>query len=133
MTPRNLNPLKGFVAAVLTKDAQRYLKVFSKYSQVIARHCVLAYDIAEDRIPEQYQIGKEVELDGYEIVSDKLCQALRVRGIESDRPNLHITISCKGVKPNYSNDLLAKGGEAEGVILKLKAIITFCPFPHQPQ
>lgn len=124
------SPLKnGYIAVFLDNASKEKLKKMAIYPEVFADHLTLAYR-PDTNTYEKYKkdLGKEIELKVGGIAKDNKCQALVIEGIESENQNPHITISCNGVKPNYSNEMLKRAKIEKIDIQSLKGAIKFYEF-----
>ncbi len=101
----------GIVLSELSKTILR--SKYHRHPNLYTEHLTLAYDPSDFQEAKYSKvIGKEVELVGIGYASDDRCEALVVRGAETQNEVPHITLSCANdVRPIYSNTLLARGWE----------------------
>lgn len=99
-------------AVVLCDLSKAVLREYAtKHPNIYADHLTLCFDPTPEQDAEYMKrIGQTVELSCVGYASDNKGEAMVVDGIESRNTIPHITLSCaNGVRPSYSNTLLAKG------------------------
>ena len=104
------NPRIVSNAIILDRRSVEDLKM--KFPGVHRKHSGehVTLDYGTNKYHENFGENVEVTVDGY--AKDDMAEAVHVSipGVRCDKPNPHITISYDdGVKPVYSNELLAKG------------------------
>lgn len=95
-------------AYVLTPDAQRKLmEIFPpKHNNTFYHHMTINFGV--QKLPKNLGWISELTVIGY--AEDDKGQAVVIQEARADGGVSHITLSCaEGVKPVYSNELLAKG------------------------
>jgi len=101
-------PGKGLLVVHLDEETKAKLKELAIHPKVHCHHITLAYRPSQE-VYDRYArwLDKSVHFTIVEIVTDELGQAVVVKGIETENPIAHITISCaEGTPPVYSNTLL---------------------------
>lgn len=114
-----------YVGAFL--DDSEKAKLLARFApvhpRVFAHHMTMVFKPAPDH-PVFARLGEWVDVEVFATAEDAKGQAVCVRGVESDNPNPHITISCaEGTAPVYSNDLLRAGSTpVEPLVLRARIL-----------
>ena len=104
-----MQKLNGYVVVTLDKDSQDAVAALAVHSRVYSHHCTLAFK--PDKVDlSKWEEGSLVELQVIGVASDDKGQAILVSlPVYCNNESPHITVSCEGVSPVYSNELLKHG------------------------
>ncbi len=115
-----------FVSAVLTAKSRSMLlaHVPAIHPNVLAHHVTMAFDPDEATLARYRRLeGQRIRVPVTAVAVDDKAQAVLV-GADSENVHPHITISvADGVKPRYSNELLAKADLQHIPIFTLEAVV----------
>ncbi len=126
--------MKGYAALVLTDESAAILQGMAVYETVHCHHLTLAFRPTQEEWDGAYAAieGDTLELQVVGIASDDKGQAVLVElpeGIACKNAYPHVTISCaEGIKPKYSNELLADASKLSALDLTISAVVTFVSF-----
>lgn len=101
--------------AVLIDDASKSVltqHIKPKHPNVYLEHVTIVFKPNDEQNSVwERRLGEKIELEAIAIAADDKGEALVVDGVQLEDSRVpHITVSCaEGVKPFYSNELLAKG------------------------
>ena len=101
-----------YIAIILSEDSHSLLlsKCPPKHAKIFAHHVTLVFKPSDEQIQQlSPYIGKECEIEVIGGCSDEKGQAVLVKipkELHIDSQRHHITISCNGVPPSYSNELI---------------------------
>jgi hypothetical protein len=120
----------GLIGVKLDNATAEHLRKWAIYPNVFCGHVTMAYRPTPD-VYAKYapMLGKRIEFDITSMFQDDLGQAVAVHGVQSEKEVPHITVSmADGVKPSYSNVLLARPEASIYPFLKRGAgIVEFIP------
>jgi len=124
----DLNKSIVYTAVILSKEDKLVLFDAFPPQHKVVQDCHITLEFRPRQLPDD--LGKDVTFLIYGYANDENADAVSVKvfDVESKNAIPHITLSVKeGVKPVYSNELLAKGYEATEPITmtgKLAAFIS---------